>query len=71
MDMYTFWCWVIGIGGAVLVLEFLRYNKACVAAWWNKKIAKEMRAAASWADCQKLVRVYKGENENDNLLPWL
>ena len=63
MDMYTFWCWAVGLGGVAIVLEALRYNKACVDAWWSKKIALEMRAAASWADCEKMVRVYKGESK--------
>lgn len=61
MDMYTFWCWVIGIGGTALVLEILRYNKACVAAWWYQRIHKELREAAPWADPRKVRRIYREE----------
>lgn len=50
---------LIALAGIALVLELLRYNKACVAAWWYKRIHKELRDAAPWADPRKVRRVYR------------
>ena len=52
---------LVGIAGVALVLEMLRYNKACVAAWWNARVHKELRDAATWADPKKVRRVYGRE----------
>lgn len=48
----------------LVVVEYLRYQKSAVDAWWHKKLTQEMRAASSWADCRKMVRVYRGEVAN-------
>ncbi len=60
-DIYTLLQILVGLAGAAMVLELLRYNKACVAAWWNKRIHKELRDAAPWADPKKVRRVYRSE----------
>ena len=52
---------LIALAGIALVLELLRYNKSCVAAWWYKRIHKELRDAAPWADPKKARRVYRSE----------
>ena len=49
------------IAGGALVLEMLRYNKACVAAWWLERVHKELRDAAPWADPKKVRAAYRGE----------
>ena len=50
--------------GVLVVVEYLRYEYSFVNAWWHKKLTQEMRAASSWADCRKMVRVYKSEVAN-------
>ena len=60
-DIYTLLQILVGLAGAAMVLELLRYNKACVAAWWYRRIHKELRDAAPWADPKKVRRVYRSE----------
>lgn len=52
---------LVALAGGALILEMLRYNKACVAAWWYQRIHKELRDAAPWADPRKVRRVYMRE----------
>ena len=61
--MDTWYQVLIVLVGIAVVLEILRYNKACVDAWWKKRLFKELRDAAPWADPRKVRRIYREEIE--------